>query len=210
MKHLSKFISGPAGILELKVLWQANCDALAVMCHPHPLQGGTMHNKVVTMLAQAYEKKGISIVCFNYRGVGRSEGHYGDGYGEAEDLLAVWEWALTQRAVRHLHWAGFSFGTFVLLQALQSLEVTLASAVLVAPPVRHFDFNFPILPQPCLMIQAAEDCVVPIKVIAQWLNENESFVPTIKTFDAAGHFFHGRLIELRTAILDWLDENVCS
>ena len=90
-KSESLFIEGPTGTLEtLAENFDATPKGIMVVCHPHPLHGGTMHNKVVHTLARAGQELGLASLRFNYRGVGKSEGNYGEGIGETDDLLAHW------------------------------------------------------------------------------------------------------------------------
>ena len=207
MQTLSKFIQGPAGQLELSINQQNDGALYAVICHPHPQQGGTMHNKVVTTLARAYQKQGMNTICFNYRGVGKSEGIYGKGYGESDDLQAVLAWLLREKKEITLHLAGFSFGTFVVLHTLQSLTTPVESVVLVAPPVHNFECEFQKYPTPCLIVQSEDDEVVPAEKVYEWIDAIDLFQPTVKSFSKAGHFFHGYLVELRTLIITWLQTN---
>ena len=112
-------LDGPAGALEVAVD-RSECTplpAVAIVCHPLPTEGGTMHNKVVTMAARALREVGIDSVRFNFRGVGASQGAFDEGVGETDDLIAVAEWLRTQRPDAALWLAGFSFGPYESLRA---------------------------------------------------------------------------------------------
>ena len=130
----SLVIDGPAGSLEA-LLEDPGADGrhFAVVCHPHPLHGGTMHNKVVHTLARALQEQGMPTLRFNYRGVGASAGAYDDGRGETEDALAVIAWGRRRWPGAQLVLAGFSFGAFVASHAIARLHAQrpLAGAVLV-------------------------------------------------------------------------------
>ena len=103
-------LSGAIGQLEVMTTWTGDSAVgVAIICHPHPLKEGTMHNKVVTILAKAFEKLGFATVRFNYRGVGKSEGSYGDIQGEIEDLLSVKSWVNQVLPEVNCYLAGFSF-----------------------------------------------------------------------------------------------------
>ncbi|MFO7278462.1 MAG: alpha/beta hydrolase, partial [Pseudomonadota bacterium] len=112
-------LDGPAGVLE--ALLEEPADAVpgrfAVVCHPHPLHGGTMNNKVVHTLARTFNELGIRSLRFNFRGVGASEGSYAEGIGETEDALAVIEWGRVRWPGAEPLLAGFSFGGIVALRA---------------------------------------------------------------------------------------------
>ncbi|HEY0506371.1 MAG TPA: CocE/NonD family hydrolase, partial [Lysobacter sp.] len=105
-------LQGPAGALEtiVEAAEAPERDAVAIVCHPLPTDGGTMHNKVVTMAARALRESGIATVRFNFRGTGASEGSFDQGRGEADDLRAVAAWVREQRPGARLWLAGFSFG----------------------------------------------------------------------------------------------------
>src|SRR5690606_29183008 len=137
-------LRGPAGTLE--AVLEASGEApsfIAIVCHPHPLFGGTMDNKVVTTLCRACRDAGGAVLRFNFRGVGASQGAYSDGIGECEDLLAAESW-LSQRYPGLPLWlAGFSFGSFVAVRGARILADNNRPArhlFLVAPPVHHYDF----------------------------------------------------------------------
>src|SRR5262249_40631821 len=107
------FIEGPSGQIEaLLYVPSQSFEKIAVMCHPHPLYGGTMHNKVVHMLAKTFQELNAATIKFNFRGVGKSAGHYANGEGEMNDLISVINWMQNEYPHRSLSLAGFSFGTY--------------------------------------------------------------------------------------------------
>ena len=129
-------IPGPAGRLELMVDLPEPGEAragVAIVCHPHPPDGGTLHNKVVTMTARALSELGLAAVRFNFRGVGQSEGQFDEGRGETLDLLAVADWLSKVRPGDALWLGGFSFGSWVALKAARQLPVK--QMISIAPPV---------------------------------------------------------------------------
>jgi len=194
-------LAGPAGAIEAAVELPKAEDArrgVAVIGHPHPPDGGTMNNKVVTTIARALAESGIASVRFNFRGVGNSEGEYDAGRGETLDYLAVAQWLQAQRPGDALWLAGFSFGAWVALRAARQLPVQ--QMIAIAPPVGFRDF-IGVLAPPCpwLVVQGeADDVVDPAKVFA-WA-EGAGNPPTLVRMAEAGHFFHGRLVDLRGAI----------
>jgi alpha/beta superfamily hydrolase len=171
--------------------------AIAVVCHPHPQQGGTMTNKVVHTLARACNEVGVPTVRFNYRGVGNSEGSYDDGIGETDDALAVIDWARTRWPETPLWLAGFTFGGGVALRA--SVRMPIARLITVAPAAAREEAP-PVLPDcPWLLVQGDADEVIPAAMVLAWA-KSLSVTPDIRVLEGAGHFFHGRLIELRKVV----------
>jgi len=193
-------IDGPAGKLQLRVMAPEGAPrAIAVVCHPHPLHGGTLDNKVVHQLAKSFVALDAVAVRFNFRGVGRSEGKYDEGRGEKADLLAVVEWAGQRWPGVPVWLAGFSFGGFVALDAAQSLRP--AWLVTVAPAVNYFPSQAVSLAGiRWLMIQGDADDIVPLAEVESWL-ERQGLDPQMVRVEGAGHFFHGRLNELRDSVL---------
>jgi alpha/beta superfamily hydrolase len=196
-------IPGPAGALELLT----GCpragetrDVTAVVCHPHPQHGGTMHNKVVHTLARSFERYGARSVRFNFRGVGASHGRFGDAHGETDDLLAVLAWARAQRPDDELWLAGFSFGAYVALRAARLFPV--ARLVTVAPAVHLYDdlagYEAPAIPW--LLVQGSVDEVVDPGAVLGWA-QGLTRRPEVVLLDGVGHFFHQRLPELQNAVI---------
>ncbi len=198
-------IDGPAGPLEARLEDPAPGESAAVcgvVCHPHPLYGGTMQNKVVHTVARAMQELGAPTVRFNFRGVGASAGQYDSGTGELEDALAVCRWAREHWHCDPLWLAGFSFGSAVALQAAASIAPT--ALVTVAPPVGRIIVT-PMARPPCpwLVVQGDHDELVDVASVRRWV---ESFDerPSFVELAGAEHFFHGRLGELRDVVLSFL------
>lgn len=196
-------IHGPSGVLQAIVEEPAGVapPAIAVVCHPHPLQGGTMTNKVVHTLARACNELGVPTVRFNYRGVGNSEGSYDDGIGETDDALAVIDWARARWPDTPLWLAGFSFGGGVALRA--SVRTSTARLITVAPAAARATAPQVLPDCPWLLVQGDADEVIPAAMVLAWA-KSLSVVPDIRVLEGAGHFFHGRLMELREVVRDWL------
>lgn len=195
-------IPGAAGELELLTACPSEENArpvTTVICHPHPLHGGSMQNKVVHTLARTFGELGARTVRFNFRGVGRSKGEYDHGAGETQDLLAVLEWVCARRPQDKLWLAGFSFGAYVALKT--SARLGLEQLVLVAPPVNLYDFNALAMPAcPMLVVQGSADEVVPAGGVLRWA---EQLTPSAQMIylEGASHFFHGRLNDLRSGLM---------
>jgi len=198
-------IDGPAGALEARIeepLPGGAPAAVGVVCHPHPLYGGTMQNKVVHTLARAMQELGAPTVRFNFRGVGASGGSYDGGVGELEDALAVCAWARRRWHCETLWLAGFSFGSAVALQAAQFVQPH--ALVTVAPPVGRIIVTPVARPAcPWLVVQGDSDELVDVTQVRKWVGD---FVPPpqLVVLDGAEHFFHGRLGDLRAAVLGFL------
>lgn len=201
-------MDGPAGVLELQVddPGEADRGVDLLVAHPHPLHGGTMHNKVVHTLARAARDAGVRAVRFNFRGVGRSGGTHDQGRGEVDDLLAVREELARGKPGRPCLLAGFSFGAWVCAMAAVrcAREGNPPPALLlVAPPVYYAGFDdLPPLPLPVDVFMGEADEVVPAEAVRDWARRTRLDV-SLQGF-AATHFFHGELGNLKRATTEWL------
>lgn len=201
------FIDGPAGRLEaLLELPEDNPPAgIALICHPHPQQGGTLQNKVVHTLARSFYRSGCGALRFNFRGVGKSEGEYDEARGELQDALVCIDY-LVERWPRQPLWiSGFSFGAAIaIMAAVQRQPQALVS---IAPAVYRFANNLDVQPDcPWLIVHGDEDEVVPIEETIEWVNAMEPG-PELEVFPQTGHFFHGKLNELREAVMAFIAAN---
>ncbi len=192
-------LPGPAGNLEvIATPAKGDAHATAIICHPHSLHGGTMNNKVVTTLARAFYDLGLRTVRFNFRGVGKSVGKYSDGVGELEDLFAVVKWVKESCAKDKLWLAGFSFGAYV--AACAATKIKIAQLVTVAPPVVHFNITtLPPILCPWIVVQGEQDEIVPSDQVFDWVDSLNP-KPTLIRMQDTGHFFHGKLVELRNRL----------
>ncbi len=197
-------VPGPVGALE--ALLEGPKDpsrAVAVVCHPHPLHQGSMHNKVVHSLSRAFAAAGARVMRFNFRGVGESEGRYDEARGETDDAVAVARWMREQHPECPLWLGGFSFGAQVALQAAGELDPALL--VTVAPPVPRFIENPPRRPAcPWLLVQGEADEVVDPDTVIQWAR-SDSPRPELVTLPDTSHFFHRRLGELQSRVTEFLE-----
>ncbi|KTD22240.1 transmembrane protein [Legionella lansingensis] len=194
--------TGAEGSLEglLTVPDAVNHHFVALLGHPHSLQGGTMNNKVVTTMARAFKELKIPSLRFNFRGVGQSSGSYDDGRGESEDmLLLLQDWQKEKKDVRVL-FAGFSFGSYVAYRAAAQHPHELL--ITIAPPVHHYDYRgFQPAPHPWVIVQGDEDEVVSPSAVFDFAKESTPTLPVI-CFENTGHFFHGKLLELKAKLMD--------
>jgi uncharacterized protein len=199
-------IEGRAGALEVMVEDPGAAGAsYAIVCHPHPLFGGTMDNKVVTTVARALQETGIPTLRFNFRGVGASAGVFDQGVGETDDAEAVAAWGATRWPDRTLVVAGFSFGGYVALRLAQQRTLQHRPPrflITIAPAVRLVDASSTAVPQcPWLVVQGDADDVVDPGTVIGWVNGLIP-KPRLVVLPGVGHFFHGRLHDLRDAVID--------
>lgn len=198
-------IEGPAGVLEGILDTPQDGRAVAhvgVVCHPHPMHGGAMTNKVAHMLARSFNEAGAPAVRFNFRGVGASAGAYDEGDGETQDALAVLDWAAQRWPQAHLWLAGFSFGGAVAIHAATLRNVQ--RLVTVAPAVERVRTAVAEPPScPWLIVQGDQDELVNPLETQRWASSLAA-PPTVKMLPGVDHFFHGRLSELREVVVSWL------
>ena len=223
-------IPGPSGRLEAQVMGinfaeGANREAksdeasrpkiVGIICHPHPLYQGTMHNKVITTIVRAWQKMGLATIRFNFRGVGQSEGTYGDEVGEVEDLKAVIHWLLRQPLGTELKlWlGGFSFGALIFAKvASETLfltelgDFTPSLLLSIAPVVSRFQLLADQTPTcPWVIIQGENDELTLASDVVTWFdkvqkNNKDQYINLI-TCPQATHFFHGCLVALQAEII---------
>ena len=161
-----------------------------------------MTNKIIHTLARTFNECGVPTVRFNYRGVGESEGSYGEGIGETDDALAVIEWAKDRWNNAPLWLAGVSFGGGVALRAAQRVPVE--RMIMVAPAVAR-EAPLENLPAcPWLIVQGDADDVVPAEIVTGWVKQMPS-PPQYIVLPGVGHYFHGRLGELREVVRHWIE-----
>ncbi len=199
-------IEGRAGALEVIVEDPGIAGpSYALVCHPHPLFGGTMDNKVVTTVAKALQATGVPTLRFNFRGVGASAGAFDQGIGEIDDADTVASWGAERWPGRSLIVAGFSFGAHVALRLAQRRPAHGSSAprhlITIAPAVQRFDETVAVPRCPWLVVQGDADEVVDPAAVVEWVNSLDP-KPRLLVLPGVGHFFHGRLHDLRDAVID--------
>ncbi len=198
------FLEGPAGRLEAMLEQPADDrrDGAAVVLHPHPQHGGTMHNKVAHTLARSFVREGFATLRFNFRGTGASEGEYDEGEGELDDALAAVAYMQERFGGRPSWLAGFSFGAAIAIRAAAIAGVD--GLVSVAPAVRRFAAGLEAEPRcPWLIVQGDRDELVDIDTTIDWVN-GLGPGPELRVLAGAEHFFHGRLPDLRDAVSEFL------
>ncbi|MFZ3266206.1 MAG: alpha/beta fold hydrolase [Terriglobales bacterium] len=209
----SLFLEGPAGRLEaLLNAGSATATHTALVCHPHPLYGGTLHNKVVFHAMKALNSFGFPVLRFNFRGTGLSEGEHGHGTGEVEDVRTALDW-LEREFTLPIVFAGFSFGAAVGLRAVYNDDRVRALIALGLPAVpvpsesgeaRVYDFEFlRACPKPKLFVSGSRDQFAPPGKLEALVNTFADPKKLVR-IEAGDHFFEGRLREMREAIEGWV------
>jgi uncharacterized protein len=206
--HRTFFIHGPAGKLEA-MLWtsrEQDPSMAAVVCHPHPLFGGTMHNKVVYQAAKALHQSGVPVLRFNFRGAGLSEGQYDNGRGEQDDVRAALDYLPEHFPAKPILLAGFSFGAWVGLR-VGCADARVTKLIGLGIPVNISDLSY------------LRSCAKP-KLIVQGGNDQYGSRPNVEAFftelpgpkrlvmvDGADHFFTVKLDQMGRAITAWLADS---
>ncbi len=204
--------NGPEGRLEGRYQHGKGPNApIALLLHPHPQHGGTMNNKVVYSLYQTFAQRGFSVLRFNFRGVGRSQGVFDRGEGELSDAASALDWLQTYNENASACWiAGFSFGAWIGMQLLMR-RPEISGFISVAPPANLYDFSF-LAPCPSsgLVVQGDADEIVPeasVKKLIDKLSNQRDIEIEYALIEEANHFFANQLGELSDAVHDYLDRH---
>ena len=203
-------INGPAGRLEARYHHEGASDSpIALILHPHPQFGGTMNNQVVYSLYYTFVQRGFSVLRFNFRGVGRSQGVYDGGPGELSDAASALDWLQLVNPDARTRWiAGVSFGTWIAMQLLMR-RPEIEGFICVAPPSNLYDFSF-LAPCPSsgIMINGDKDRVVPTQSVADLtakLKTQRGIKIDHEVIPGANHFFESKTEELNTVVGSYLD-----
>lgn len=205
-------IQGQAGRIEALIntpvsgAWESRSPLFGIFCHPHPLHGGTMQNKVVTTAIKAWATLGLATLRFNFRGVGESEGEYSEGKGELEDLKSVINWVLQAHPNARFWLGGFSFGSAISATLAVQSNYPVQALLSIAPPITFFSFSeVPnvSLQIPWIIIQGDKDEIVSYDTVVSFVDRIKKTKSDIElvTFKGGDHFFHGRLNELKEEII---------
>jgi len=201
------FFEGPAGRIEA-ILKEPSTPVTraAVVCHPHPLFGGTMHNKVVFRIARAFQGAGFAVLRFNFRGTGHSQGEHDQGRGEQDDLRAAIKFMGEKYTNAAVWLAGFSFGSAVMLRAACG-DPSIRALVAAGAPVSKYDFSHVVTcDKPKLFVQGGLDEFGSSEDLERFV-ARLSEPKTLKVIEGADHFFNGHLEELEKAVSDFIDSN---
>ncbi|MBT3239088.1 MAG: alpha/beta hydrolase [Rhodospirillaceae bacterium] len=203
--------NGPEGRLEGRYHHSKQPNApIALVLHPHPLHGGTMNNKVTYALYQIFVKRGFSVLRFNFRGVGRSQGQFDNGIGEMSDAAAALDWMQTHNPSAKTCWiGGFSFGAWISMQ-LMMRRPEISGFISIAPPADAHDFTF-LAPCPAsgLIVHGDKDEVVPrdaVDKLADKLSSQKNIVINYQVIPGANHFFADKMDKMNKIVGKYLDE----
>ncbi|VEE14417.1 alpha/beta hydrolase [Ectopseudomonas mendocina] len=198
------FIQGPVGQLEALLLEVPDAQGVALVCHPNPVQGGTMLNKVVSTLQRTARDGGYHTLRFNYRGVGASAGSHDMGTGEVDDTEAVAAWLQEKYPNLPVTLLGFSFGGFVAAALGARLEAqgrVPSKLFMIAPAVHRLTAETPSASQcPLVVIQPDTDEVIEPQAVYDW-SANLGRAHELLKVAECGHFFHGKLTDLKDLLL---------
>ncbi len=204
-------INGPAGRLEARYTHSKLPNApLAIVMHPHPLMGGTMNNKVTFSMYQAFVQRWFSVIRFNFRGVGASQGTFDKGEGELSDAAAALDWMQALNPNAPFVWvAGFSFGAWVSMQLLMR-RPEIKGFISVAPPANEFDFTFLApCPQSGLILHGGKDNLVPrthVDQMVERLRGQKGITIDYRCVEESNHFFTNHADNVITHMHDYLDQ----
>jgi hypothetical protein len=204
LTEIPLLLDGPCGALEALYLDNPEARGLALICHPHPLHAGSMLNKVVSTLQRTARDAGYATLRFNFRGVGQSVGEHAHGEGEIDDAEAAARWLLAQYPALPLTLMGFSFGSCVaacLGGRLEGQGVAVERLFMLAPPVQRFSVDGRLPERAALtVIQPEDDEVVTPGAVYEWSAQLARPHELLKVAEC-GHFFHGKLNELKALVL---------
>ncbi len=202
--------NGPSGRLQGRYQPGPDPDSpIAIVLHPDPQMGGTMNNKVVYALFQLFHERGFSVLRFNFRGVGRSQGEYDGGIGELSDAASALDWMQGFNAAARQCWvAGYSFGAWISMQLLMR-RPEISAFISVSPPANTLDFTF-LAPCPSsgLMVAGGADKIVPeddIKKLTEKLQQQRGIAIDYHRIPGATHFYQDHLEELQKAVGKYVD-----
>ena len=206
-------INGPAGRLEARYHHNKTTDSpIAILLHPHPQFGGTMNNQIIYNLYYTYVERGFSVLRFNFRSVGRSQGVFDNGPGELADAASCLDWLQTQNPDSRTCWiAGTSFGAWIAMQLLMR-RPEIDGFISVAPPANLYDFSF-LAPCPSsgLIVNGSTDRVAPpqsVEDLVSRLKTQKGIVITHDVLEGANHFFEGKMDQLMESMNTYLDSRL--
>lgn len=205
--------NGPAGRIEGRYQPARSRTApIAIVLHPHPQFGGTMNNQIVYNLFYMFAKRGFSVLRFNFRGVGRSQGMFDHGQGELSDAASALDWAQSMTPEARTCWiAGFSFGAWIGMQLLMR-RPEIEGFMSIAPPANLYDFSF-LAPCPSsgLIVHGDKDAVVPLKDVEgliEKLKTQKGIIIEKQVIPGANHFFEKNVDDLMERCGTYLDKRL--
>ena len=205
--------NGPEGRIEGRYHHSKRHNApIALLLHPHPQHGGTMNNKIIYALYQTFVQRGFSVLRFNFRGVGRSQGQFNNGQGELSDAASALDWMQSRNGNTPSCWiAGFSFGAWVSMQ-LMMRRPEIDGFISIAPPASIHDFSF-LAPGPAdgIIIHGDRDIVVPqasVDKLAQKLQKQKNIEVEYRIIKGSDHFFQKHMDKLSQEVNDYLNRTL--
>ncbi len=207
--------NGPAGRIEARYHHnKAPGSPIAILLHPHPTFGGTMNNPIVHAMYQMFQSRGFSVLRFNFRGVGRSQGIFENGAGELSDAAAALDWLQSFNREAKICWiAGVSFGACISMQLLMR-RPEISGFISVAPLAKHYDFSF-LAPCPAsgLFINGEKDTVTPpeaVHSLVSKLKTQKGIAVEHRVIASANHFFQDKIEELSKICSTYLDKRLAA
>jgi alpha/beta superfamily hydrolase len=207
--------SGPAGRIEARYHHsKAAGSPIAILLHPHPSFGGTMNNPIVHAMYQMFQSRGFSVLRFNFRGVGRSQGEFENGAGELSDAASALDWLQSFNRDARICWiGGISFGAWISMQLLMR-RPEISGFISVAPLAKHYDFSF-LAPCPAsgLFINGEKDTVTPpeaVHSLVSKLKTQKGIAVEHKVISGANHFFQDKIDELSKICSSYLDKRLAA
>jgi len=205
--------NGPAGRIEARYHHnKAPGSPIAILLHPHPTFGGTMNNPIVHSLYQMFASRGFSVLRFNFRGVGRSQGIFENGAGELADAASALDWLQAYNREAKICWiAGVSFGAWISMQLLMR-RPEISGFISIAPLAKHYDFSF-LAPCPAsgLFVNGEKDTVAPpeaVHSLVSKLKTQKGIVIEHKVMPGANHFFQDKIEDLTKICSVYLDKRM--
>ena len=205
--------NGPDGRLEGHYYQSKNSDApIAIVLHPHPLHGGNMNNRVVFIMFNNFVERGFSVLRFNFRGVGRSQGAFDNGVGELSDAAYAFDWMQQFNSNSPFCWiGGYSFGALISMQ-LMMRRPEIEGFVSISPPAGTEDFSF-LAPCPSsgLIIHGDKDDHIPldaVKKLAQKLDGQKNISVNLQIVKGADHFYKDNMDNLSKEVASYLDNSL--
>lgn len=206
-------LNGPDGRLEGRYHHSKATNApVALILHPHPQHGGTMNNKLVYTMYQAFVRRGFSVLRFNFRGVGRSQAEFDNGQGELSDAAAALDWMQSHNPNAGGCWiGGYSFGAWIGMQ-LMMRRPEISGFISISPPASVHDFSF-LAPCPSsgMIVHGDKDDIIPIasvEKLVQKLSNQKNITIDYRVIKGADHFFSNALAELNNHVIDYLDKSL--
>jgi alpha/beta superfamily hydrolase len=190
------------GLLKIEgLLRKSSGENGVVICHPHPLMGGSMYNNVVEAIREAFASQNYTTLRFNFRGVGNSTGNYDEGRGEQADILSAHEF-LKKKGIEKIFLAGYSFGAWVGSKVLEKFNQLFAASILVSPPLNYFDFSWDNLKNKIdLVVSGDRDQFCDAEVLRKQAKKINSLMETVYDTD---HFYSGKEKELIDILLKYI------